>query len=157
MSLHRLVTIVSTAVLLTAAACSGDSSPQESAQAADAATPTILVTTGIWADVVANVACGGLAEIETLIPVGGDPHGYEPSLQDRARMDNASLVVANGLNLEETLEDTLAAVEESGTPVFEFADAMDTIPFSMNEAHEDDGHEEAHDEDEAHEEDRAEA
>ena len=106
----------------------------------------------------ANVACGGLASVETLIPVGGDPHGYEPSLQDRERMENAALVVANGLELEEGLEDTLEAVSESGTPVFEFADGMDTIPFSFagaqhgeeEEEEEEEGHDKDEDEDEGH-------
>jgi len=118
--------------------------------------PSILVTTGIWADVVSNVACGGLAEVETIIPVGGDPHGYEPSLQDRARMESAALVVANGLLLEEGLEDTLEAVEESGTPVFHFAEEMDTIPFASAGGHAADDHDdhEGHDhDDETHEDD----
>ena len=138
------------AAALTASACGGDSSTGRSEQAADAAVPTILVTTGIWADVVTNVACGGLASIETIIPVGGDPHGYEPSLQDRARMENAALVVANGLELEEALKETLEAVEESGTPVFEFADAMETIPFAFESGHHGEAGEqgEGHDEDE---------
>ncbi len=130
---------------IAAAACSGDDAGSVAAPEAETAVeaPTILVTTGIWADIVSNVACGGLADIETIIPVGGDPHGYEPSLQDRARMENAALVVANGLELEEGLEDTLEAVEESGTPVFHFAEGMDTIPFSFEGGHhaEDDGEE----------------
>ena len=150
MHLHRLAIAVFAAAVLTASACSGDSSPEEFEQATDVATPTILATTGIWADVVANVACGGLAEVETIIPVGGDPHGYEPSLRDRERMENAALVVANGLRLEAGLEDTLEAVEESGTPVFRFAEGMDAIPFSFESAEHDD-HDEGHDDhDEGH-------
>lgn len=153
------------ATALGAAACSGDSATIQPAPDAGAGVPTILATTGIWADVVANVACGGLAEVEPIIPVGGDPHGYEPSLQDRARMESAALVVANGLLLEEGLEDTLEAVEESGTPVLYFAETMDTIPFASADAHADDAHTEDddHDEheghdhdDEAHEDDHAE-
>ena len=62
--------------------------------------PTILTTTSIWADVVANVTCNGLADVVTLIPPGGDPHAFQPSMQDRARMDAAALIVANGLDLE---------------------------------------------------------
>lgn len=146
------------AAMALGAACSGDSSTKQSAPDAGAEARTILVTTSIWADVMANVACGGLASVETLIPVGGDPHGYEPSLQDRERMENAALVVANGLELEEGLEDTLEAVSESGTPVFEFADGMDTIPFSFagaqhgeeEEEEEEEGHDKDEDEDEGH-------
>ncbi|MCY4280906.1 MAG: zinc ABC transporter substrate-binding protein, partial [Acidimicrobiaceae bacterium] len=114
--------------------------------------PTIVATTGIWADVVSNVACGGLANVEALIPVGGDPHGYEPSLQDRGRMEDAALVVANGLALEERLLDTLESVAEAGTPVFEVAEAVDTIPYSFGSGHDDhEGHDhDEHSDEESH-------
>ena len=145
------------AIAMVAAACSGDSEGGD-APAAAPDTPTILVTTGIWADIVSNITCGGLADIETIIPVGGDPHSYEPSLQDRARMENAALVVANGLELEEALEDTLEAVAEGGTPVFEFAEGMETIPFSFEGAHhhgegeDEEGHDEDGEDEEGHDE-----
>jgi ABC-type Zn uptake system ZnuABC Zn-binding protein ZnuA len=142
----RIAGTAMAAAALVAAACSGG---PDSEVAPVVETPTILATTGIWADVVANTACDGLAEVETIIPVGGDPHGFEPSLQDRARMESAALVVANGLLLEEGLKDTLEAVAASGTPVFEFAEGMDTIPYSFQDGHDDEGHDD-HDE-EVHE------
>ena len=137
------------AAALVAAACSGDPSPEP--PAAGAETPTILTTTSIWGDVVANVACDGLAEVDNIIPVGGDPHGYEPSLQDTERMTNASLVVANGLTLEGRLADTLGAVADSGTPVLEFAAVMDPIPFEdVHDDHEEDAHDDHGHEEEGH-------
>jgi len=135
---------------LIAAACSDDSSSESASPTTDTEAPAIVATTGIWADVVSNVACDGMVNVETLIPVGGDPHGYEPSLQDRARMENAALVVANGLNLEEGLIDTLEAVAESGTAVFEFADEVDTIPFTFVGGH-DHGHDDEHSDHDEHE------
>ena len=134
----KLIAVVAVAVL-GAAACSGDPAPEPPGVGAE--TPTILATTSIWADVVANVACDGLAVVETIIPVGSDPHGYEPSLQDTERMTNASLIVANGLTLEGRLQDTLETVAESGTVVFEFAARMDPIPFEdAHDDHDDEGH-----------------
>ena len=144
--LHSVAVAVLTAAALTAPACGVNSSTGRPEQGTSAAAPTILATTGIWRDIVSSVACGGLAYVDTIIPSGSDPHGYEPSLQDRARMESAALVVANGLELEKGLEDTLEAVSEAGTPVFEFADGMDTIPFSFEGAQH--GEEEGHDEDE---------
>ena len=142
----RLATILA-ACVLAASACSGDDSSGSGTDVeADGGTPTVLVTTGIWADIVSHVACGGLASVETIIPVGGDPHGFEPSLQDRARLERADLVVANGLELEEGLEDTLEAVADSGTPLFEFAEEMDPIPYSFEFGHH--GGEEGDDRDE---------
>ena len=64
------------------------------------------------------MACDGLAEIETVIPIGGDPHSFEPSLRDRQVLEDADLIVANGLLLEESLEDTIdAAAERRNTGV----------------------------------------
>ncbi len=136
----KLIAVVAVAVL-GAAACSGDPAPEPPGVGAE--TPTILATTSIWADVVANVACAGLAVVETIIPVGSDPHGYEPSLQDTERMTNASLIVANGLTLEGRLQDTLETVAESGTVVLEFAASMDPIPFE--DAHDDHDEHDDHD------------
>ena len=150
--LHSGAVAVLTTAALTAPACGANSSTGHPERGTSPAAPTILATTGIWRDIVSSVACGGLAHVDTIVPLGSDPHGYEPSLQDRARMESAALVVANGLELEKGLEDTLEAVSESGTPVFEFADGMDTIPFSFegarHSAEEGDDEYEGHDEDE---------
>ncbi len=146
------LTAVLAAMALAASACSGDTAVTQATPDEAPGVPRIVATTGIWADVVANVACDGLAEVETVIPVGGDPHGYEPSLQDRERMENASLVVANGLGLEEGLEDTLEAVAEAGTPVFEFAEEMEIVPFASDEGH-DDHDDEGHDDHDDHDHD----
>ena len=111
-----------------------------------------MATTSIWADIVANVACDGQAEVITLIPPGGDPHAFQPSLQDRGRMESAVMIVANGLELEEGLEDTLEAVEEAGTPVFHMADHIETIGFApgMELEHEGEEEEEEEGEEEHH-------
>ncbi len=149
----RLLWLMATLTLI-ASGCGDDDDSGDSVD-----TPTVIATTSIWADVVANVACDGAAEVETLIPPGGDPHGFQPSLQDRGRMENAALIVANGLGLEEGLEDTIYAVEEAGTSVFRMTDHVSTIEFSMttdsaghqdHDEHEDEAHDE-HD-DEAHDE-----
>jgi zinc/manganese transport system substrate-binding protein len=111
-----------TAVLvLVAGGCGDDDS------ATNPAPPSIVASINIWADVVANLACDGLADVETLIPTGGDPHAFEPSLADRGAMQEARLVVVNGLRLEAGLEDTIGAVEDSGTPVFRVGEHLDTI------------------------------
>ena len=140
------------AVALIAGGCGNDdaaesgSTPTELAETAG--TPTLLATTSIWADVAANVACDGLAEVENIIPPGGDPHAFQPSLSDRGRMESAALIVANGLFLEEGLEDTIDAVEQAGTPVFRVADHVSTIEVGStmgHEEHDEDDHEDDHD------------
>jgi zinc/manganese transport system substrate-binding protein len=117
------VAVVSVLTVL-GAAC-GDGGSSSSPDGDDL--PIVAVTTTIWADVVANVACDGSAVIETLIPAGADSHGFEPSLADRAVLDSASLVVANGLGLEEGLEDTIESAEADGTPVIRMGDHVDPL------------------------------
>jgi len=139
---------------LVLAACGSDdaASPSDSSDTSptigDAA---VVATTSIWADITANVACDGLAEVQVIIAPGGDPHSFEPSLRDRETMDNADLIVANGLLLEESLEDTIDAVESGGVPVLRVADGLDPIATSASHEddpdHEDEDHEDKVDED----------
>jgi zinc/manganese transport system substrate-binding protein len=117
------VSIVALAAgLLAVAECGGD---DDSAAGADG--PYVVATTGIWADVVSMVACDGTFDVRTLLPTGTDAHAYEPSLRDRSVLDGAALVVANGLGLEERLDDTLAAVEDGGVPVFRVGEHVETL------------------------------
>ncbi len=73
--------------------------------------PVVVATTSIWGDIATNVSCGA-ADVVTLVPAGGDPHSYEPSLRDRETLDGAALVVANGLGLEAALDDTLDSIDD---------------------------------------------
>jgi zinc/manganese transport system substrate-binding protein len=135
---YRTLLLGAGALTLVVPAC-GDDDAESSGPTAER--PTIVVTTSIWADITSNVACDGLAGVRTVIPNGGDPHAYEPSLQDREVLESASLVVANGLSLEESLDDTIEAAERSGTPVFRFADVIEPLPLADEDEHadEDDG------------------
>ncbi len=141
---HRTALALATGLLTVVAACGDDSTNGPT----DAGGTVIVATTSVWADVAANLACDGLAEIETVIPIGGDPHSFEPSLQDREVLENADLIVANGLLLEESLADTIDAAEQHGTPVFRFADHM--TPLDADDAthddatHDDDGEDDGH-------------
>ena len=157
---RRLLRTIFTVIVfaMVAAGCGDSSDSTDSTPDPATDSPMVLATTGIWADVVSNLACDGIADVEAIIPVGGDPHGFEPSLQDRERMDNADLVVANGLQLETRLLDTLEAVENSGTPVFAVAEHVESIPFFVAEDdhddhddHDEEGHEDHDDHDEDHE------
>jgi zinc/manganese transport system substrate-binding protein len=136
---HRVPLLVAAAALAFAA-CGSDGEPTSDDPAgSDAAVeaPSVVATTTMWADITRNVACDGLAEVTTIIPAGGDPHSFEPSLRDRETMGNAVLVVANGLGLEESLEDTIDAVEADGTTVVRVGEFVDTLPAGDDEDHDD--------------------
>jgi zinc/manganese transport system substrate-binding protein len=86
--------------------------------------PTVVVTTNVLGDVVSAVV-GDLAEVEVIMPIGADPHDFEPSVRQAASMEDADLLVVNGANFEEGMIGIIENVEAGGTPVFAFADAVD--------------------------------
>lgn len=97
--------------------------------------PYVIATTGIWADVVRSVACDGGFDVRTLLPAGTDAHSDEPSLRDREALDGAALVVANGLGLEEGLDDTLSAVADGGVPVLLVAEHVEPLAADPSDPH----------------------
>jgi zinc/manganese transport system substrate-binding protein len=126
--------VLATALTLTSVGCGASpstggpgSGPDGTTSNAPEARPVILASTSIWADIVSHVACDGLATVDTLIPVGGDPHSAELSLADRGHMEAAAAIVVNGLFLEDVLADTIDAVEATGVPVFRIGDHIETI------------------------------
>ena len=66
----------------------------------------VVVSMSIIADLASAVA-GGDAEITTLVPIGGDPHVYEPTPSDARALQDADLVVMNGAGLEPWLPSLL--------------------------------------------------
>ena len=79
--------------------------------------PVVVVTYSVIGDVVAQLV-GDKAVVNVLIPDGQDPHEFQPSAKDIETLSNAAIVVSNGLDFEEGLEDVLENVVESGNKVF---------------------------------------
>lgn len=67
----------------------------------------VVATTSIVADVVQQIG-GERVAVHVLLPLGADPHTYEPAPQDIARVSDAVLVFASGAGLEEFLEKLIA-------------------------------------------------
>jgi zinc/manganese transport system substrate-binding protein len=89
----------------------------------------VVATTTVLGDVVGEVVkCAG-GTTRSIMPVGADPHDFSASSADVTAMVKADLVVANGLDLEEGLEDTLASAKKDGARVFEVAPKLDPLPF----------------------------
>jgi ABC-type Zn uptake system ZnuABC Zn-binding protein ZnuA len=71
--------------------------------------PAILATTSFLADLAQNVA-GDRLQVQILIPLGMDPHEYEPTPQDVARLSNSQVLIVNGIGYEFWLQKTLDGV-----------------------------------------------
>ena len=153
---RRIGVLLGAALLVTTGIAVSGCAADDSA-GADASGLRIVVTTSLWSDVVENVV-GDDATVEAIIPVGADAHAYTPSSRQVAAIQTADLVIANGLGLEEGLEDVLEAAADDGVVVLELAPELDPIPFGLadgDHAHEDeasdvgeDGH--GHDGDDPH-------
>jgi zinc/manganese transport system substrate-binding protein len=82
---------------------------------------TIVVTYSILGSLVKELV-GDQADVSVSISNGQDPHEWQPSARDIENINNASLVVCNGLGLENGLTGILAAAQQHGVPVFTASD-----------------------------------
>ncbi len=71
----------------------------------------VLATTTMIADMTRNIVGNRLA-VESLLPIGSDPHVYESTPEDVKRVAAADLVLMNGLTLEGWIKEL---VDNSGT------------------------------------------
>lgn len=95
------------------------------AQAAEPAKPTVVATISILADYVSAVA-GDTLVVETVVPVGGDPHTYEPVPSDARRLARAAMVFRNGLGLERWLDKLIGAARPD-RPVVSLTDGFASL------------------------------
>ena len=58
------------------------------------------------ADIARNIA-GDRVKVESLLPVGADPHSYQPTPQDVAKIEQSKLLIINGAEYEHFLESLL--------------------------------------------------
>ncbi|MEI6291645.1 MAG: metal ABC transporter substrate-binding protein [Chloroflexota bacterium] len=66
----------------------------------------VLVVETFLADITQNIT-GDRLQVESLIPIGIDPHAYEPTPQDVSRIADSQLLIANGAGFESWLSKTL--------------------------------------------------
>ncbi len=71
----------------------------------------VVATASMMGDMAENIA-GGEVIVKTIVPIGGDPHLYEPTPKDAQLANQADLVLKNGLTFEGWLNDLIA---NSGT------------------------------------------
>jgi zinc/manganese transport system substrate-binding protein len=120
---------LSASALLTAAALllTGCSGPAGSDR------PVVIVSTNILGDVVGELV-GDQAEVVTLMKPNADPHSFEISAREAARLRSADLIVSNGLGLEEGLQQHLDAAADADVATFVAGDAIEVLDYSAGDA-----------------------
>ena len=68
--------------------------------------PRVLATESFIADIAQNVA-GNRLKVDTLVPIGMDPHSFEPTPLEVTKISDCDLLIVNGAGLETWLQKTL--------------------------------------------------
>ena len=102
--MYRLIVIL-TVTAFALAACSGNS-----ASPSGTADSVILTSTTFLADITRNIA-GERLDVESLLPVGADPHSYQPTPRDVTKIVQSKLLIINGAEYEHFLEPLLENAE----------------------------------------------
>jgi len=130
---HRNTSLVSVlACVLVLVSCAGSPGEGEAGL-------RIVATTSIWGDVVSELA-GEDAAVEVLVPIGVDAHEYQPTPRHIASLQQADLVVANGLGLEAGLTDVLESARADGANIYEVGPELGPLPFAGHDPDEEEDH-----------------
>ena len=122
--MRKIFALALTGALLALTGCAGNAASDR---------PLVVVTTNILGDVVSQLV-GDDVEVMTLMRPGADPHSFEISAAEAARMRSADLLVANGLGLEEGLQQHLDAAASEGVQTFVAGDAVTVLPYTSTDA-----------------------
>lgn len=93
--------------------------------------PDILTTSTILADVTRNVV-GDRFSVGSLVPIGVDPHSYQPTPQDTAKISESKILVINGAEYEHFLEGLIESANGE-RPVIEASAGLRLITDAENE------------------------
>jgi len=98
----QLITLLATSLILLVSACQVNPVTEQG----DQTDIKVIAVESFLADIVQNVA-GDRLVVETLMPEGLDPHSFEPTPRDVARISDSDILFANGAGFEEWLQDIL--------------------------------------------------
>jgi ABC-type Zn uptake system ZnuABC Zn-binding protein ZnuA len=141
MSRTTFLSLLALASLIGLAACAA---PAPAAQQAGVpASPNVLAVETFLADMAQNVA-GDRLKVASLIPIGVDPHAFEPTPQDVVKIAGSQVLIANGAGFESWLDKVLQNAGGTRSLVEAAAGLTSRQPAAGEAAHEDEA---AHDQD----------
>jgi ABC-type Zn uptake system ZnuABC Zn-binding protein ZnuA len=102
----RLVYGVLIAAALVCSACGTSTVKSGASVTGEASPPRVLAVETFLADIAQNVA-GDRLKVDALIPIGMDPHAFEPTPADVRKVAESNLLIANGAGVEAFLKKLL--------------------------------------------------
>jgi len=121
---------------------SSESTAQTAPDSVVADLPIIAVTYSVIGNIVSQLV-GDNATVNVVIPDGQDPHDFQPSAKDIETINNAALVVSNGLEFEEGLEEVLENIAKSSGNIFKVGEHI-TVRKIEDGDEQDEGHADEH-------------
>ncbi len=112
-----------------------------STPANDSNSLAVLASTSVLADIAQNIA-GDRVQVQSLLPIGADPHAYQPVPSDVAKISASDLLILNGLEYEHFIESLLEnaggerVIVEATHGLTPREDHADETESSTNHAHE---------------------
>lgn len=139
--------LVAALVVLGIAGCATgkENSSQTTSATAESKKLQVVATNSIIYDMTKNIA-GDLVDLHSIVPVGQDPHEYEPLPEDVQKVQKADLIFYNGINLENGEDAWFAkmvknAKKEANKDYFAVSDGVQVIYLEgQNEAGKEDPH-----------------
>lgn len=97
----------------------------------------VVVAESFLADITSNIA-GSRLQVITLMPLGVDPHAYEPTPRDIAKISDSDLLIINGSGFEGWLEQVMQNTAATTKIVEASAGLQSRAVDHTNDGHEDD-------------------
>jgi ABC-type Zn uptake system ZnuABC Zn-binding protein ZnuA len=96
-----------------------------------ASAPAVIAETSFLADIAQNVA-GSRLQVSSVLPVGSDPHSFDPTPRDAAKVAKADAVVINSPGFEPPVDRLIAGAGRTGLLII---DASAGLPGVQTDPH----------------------
>jgi ABC-type Zn uptake system ZnuABC Zn-binding protein ZnuA len=117
-----LACVLPAALVVSAAGCGGDDNASS-----NEGKIKVVTSLPLFADFVRNIG-GDRVEVTAILPLGADPHTFEPSPRDVEPITKADIAFANGLDLEPALIGVLEANLPGGVKLVKLGEQVKTEP-----------------------------
>jgi len=142
--IRRLSVVVVSAIAVSLGSCASNTpstsseSPQADASSVATTDELQVVTTFLPITQFTKAVAGDRAEVTQLLPTNVGPHDYQAKPEDAQKLAKADVLVENGLEMEEFLDDLVKNSGNSNLKIIDSSEGIATISNEEIEGHEDD-------------------